>query len=91
MADHGSFHLYYGAAPDQATALEALTAVNAPVYALAKPDGGGPGSGAANMFVLGYRPVSYVAGPRPDGTRRPALVLRGGAAGTQPSPAWSWA
>ncbi|WP_405931849.1 hypothetical protein [Streptomyces sp. NBC_00827] len=55
----GSFHLYYGAAPSQDKALEALAAVGAPVYSLAKPNTpGNPGSGSPSTFVLGYKPVS---------------------------------
>ncbi|WP_199547197.1 hypothetical protein [Streptomyces sp. N35] len=55
----GEFHLYYGAAATEAKALEALNAVNAPVYSLAKPSTpGNPGSGAPATFVLGYRPVT---------------------------------
>jgi hypothetical protein len=55
----GMFHLYYGAAPNQAKALEALTGVGAPVYSLAKPStAGNPASGEPNTFILGYRPVT---------------------------------
>ncbi|WUD72017.1 hypothetical protein OG937_10060 [Streptomyces sp. NBC_00510] len=55
----GEFHLYYGAAPGQAKALEALTAVGAPVYSLAMPSApGNPASGAPATFVLGYKPVT---------------------------------
>jgi hypothetical protein len=55
----GEFHLYYGAASNQAKALEALTAVGAPVYSLAKPSTpGNPESGEPATFVLGYKPVT---------------------------------
>lgn len=53
----GEFHLYYGAAPNQTRALEALTAVGAPVYSLAKPSTpGNPASGEPATFILGYEP-----------------------------------
>ncbi|MGW4041890.1 hypothetical protein [Streptomyces sp. NPDC004721] len=55
----GEFHLYYGAAAGEAKALEALQAVNAPVYSLAKPStSGNPGSGLPATFILGYKPVT---------------------------------
>ncbi|MFE7244693.1 hypothetical protein [Streptomyces sp. NPDC057580] len=55
----GEFHIYYGAAANQAKSLEALTAVGAPVYSLAKPStSGNPASGAPATFVLGYKPVT---------------------------------
>ncbi|MFF3878411.1 DUF6055 domain-containing protein [Streptomyces sp. NPDC001978] len=55
----GEFHLYYGAAPNQADALAALADVGAPVYSLAKPStAGNPASGEPTTFVLGYKPVT---------------------------------
>ncbi|MFB6782582.1 hypothetical protein ACFCX0_35695 [Streptomyces sp. NPDC056352] len=55
----GEFHLYYGAAANPAKSLEALTAVGAPVYSLAKLSASGnPASGASATFVLGYKPVT---------------------------------
>jgi hypothetical protein len=55
----GTFHLYYGAAPNQAAALRALADVGAPVYSLAKPStAGNPAGGEPNTFILGYKPVT---------------------------------
>ena len=55
----GEFHLYYGAAPNQTRALDALSAVGAPVYSLAKSSApGNPATGEPATFILGYRPVT---------------------------------
>lgn len=52
----GRFRLHYGAVPNQARALEALTALAIPVYSLAKPGTpGNPESGQPATFVFGYK------------------------------------
>ncbi|MBC9714824.1 hypothetical protein H9Y04_19925 [Streptomyces sp. TRM66268-LWL] len=53
----GQFDLFYGAADNAEKAKEALSAVGAPVYSLAKPSTpGNPGSGEPVTFILGYKP-----------------------------------
>ncbi|MEV0490531.1 hypothetical protein [Streptomyces atratus] len=55
----GEFDLFYGAADSADKAREALSAVGASVYALAKPnEPGNPGSGQPVTFMLGYKPGS---------------------------------
>ena len=50
--------VYYGAGTDSADAAAALTAVGALTFAMAKPSGTVPLTGAPNTFVLGYKPGS---------------------------------
>jgi hypothetical protein len=49
------FTTFYGAAPDEATALGALATVEAETYSMGQPDTErGPGSGEPNTFVFGF-------------------------------------
>ena len=50
-----TFTLYYGAAPDESTAIAATTSVGAQVYALGQPttpDGPATGSPATGIFII---------------------------------------
>ena len=51
-----TFTMYYGAAPDEATALAALAQVDAELYSLAQPDTpDGATTGEPNTFIWGYK------------------------------------
>jgi hypothetical protein len=51
-----TFTMFYGAAPDEATAIDALTTAGAELYSLAQPDViGGASTGEPNTFMWGYR------------------------------------
>jgi hypothetical protein len=51
-----TFTMYYGAAPDETTALAALAAVGAELYSLAQPDTPtGATTGEPNTFIWGYK------------------------------------
>ncbi len=51
-----TFTMYYGAAPDEATALDALEEVGAELYSLGQPDTPtGATTGEPNTFIWGYK------------------------------------
>ena len=51
-----TFHLYYGAAPNESTALAALQGVGARVYSLGQPGNpGGPNCGQPVTFRFGFK------------------------------------
>jgi hypothetical protein len=51
-----TFTMYYGAAPDETTALDALAAVGAELYSIAQPDTvDGATTGEPNTFIWGYK------------------------------------
>lgn len=51
-----TFTMYYGAAPDEATALDALETVGAELYSLGQPDTPtGATTGEPNTFIWGYK------------------------------------
>lgn len=58
-----TFTMYYGAAPDEQTALDALATVGAELYSLAQPDVvGGATTGEPNTFMWGYK-AGEIGGP----------------------------
>lgn len=56
LSPTATFTMFYGAAPDEATALAALTMVGAELYSLAQADVvGGASTGEPNTFIWGYK------------------------------------
>jgi hypothetical protein len=68
-----SFDIFYGAAPNEFSALGALAAVSAEVYSLGQPDGG-QASGEPNTFMFAFRGVGGTPIPEPNPIPTPALL-----------------
>ena len=76
-----TFTMYYGAAPDETTALDALAAVGAELYSIAQPDTvDGATTGEPNTFIWGYK-----AGE--GGYEPPVIAIAATAAAEQLTPA----
>jgi hypothetical protein len=81
-----AFHIYYGAAPNEAEALQSVAAVGAEVWSLGQPDcpnpspwktcpagADGPGRGEPNTFVFAFSSVGGL--PLAGEDRRPPVAL----------------
>jgi hypothetical protein len=56
LSPTGTFAMFYGAAPDETTAIDALTTAGAELYSLPQPDViGGASTGEPNTFIWGYK------------------------------------